>query len=235
MRLRATVYSVPGSRRARRLSRVLTPRRPLPGLWIQPPPSTSRLGMIISSRAALLQLGGWFRVAATSPYSLVYLPNRGVQPQPVPAPGREVSSVDLVIVRQDLALRSADWPDVRRRLRNGRPTTVRPPTPRPVDRDVLPRPRSGLMLAEHAQTLQVSGPAELLLAAGDLITDAGDQLAGDREIHRRGWSWLSSLDHLVRGEGDLEFEVVGADPIFHKSRWQRIRNARAAARPRPGA
>ncbi|GAA2414253.1 hypothetical protein GCM10010191_25210 [Actinomadura vinacea] len=213
MRLRALARAVPGPRGP---SRVLEPRRPPHGLWICPP-SSGNLGLIVGSRAGLLHLGAWFRMAAISPRSLVHLPVGGPRPEAVPWYGPPERSADLVIMRSDLGLRPSAWPGVRRRLPGGRPVTLRPPPPR----DPHGEPRGGLGLAEPGRALLVSGPAALLLHVGDVLNAAGEWIASDRDVRRQGWSLLASLTGLLRDGGPApqhpELDVVGADPLFHKS------------------
>ncbi|MFC5749997.1 hypothetical protein [Actinomadura rugatobispora] len=228
MRLRALARAVPGSRGP---CRVLEPRGAPHGLWVCPP-SSGNLGLIVGSRAGLLHLGAWFRMAAISPRSLVHLPVGGARPEGIPWYGPPEGSADLVIVRSDLGLRPSAWPGVRRRLPAGRPVTLRPPPPRdPADGRPGP-PHGGLALAEPGRALLVSGPAALLLHTGDVISAAGEWIASDRDVHRHGWSLVDSLTGLLRDGGPAprhpELDVVGADPLFHKSLRRKRAHARGA-------
>jgi hypothetical protein len=61
------------------------------------------------------------------------------------------------------------------------------PTPQPWD-----APRDSLSVAEHADTLVMSGNARALHEAGDELTSCGNEVAGNDEIHRYGGPALLS-------------------------------------------
>jgi hypothetical protein len=199
------------------------PSRPLAGLAVTSPLGDG-YGTLAGSRADLLRLGAWARLAATSPHSVVYLPLAIWRGSPRDATELR-RSVDLVLARTDAAPRPSRWPALRRQLRHGRPVTLQAPEARPAAdlpawraREVEPT------VAEHAATLFVTGTAKALFDLGDTLTEAGEEVAGSREIHRHGTAYLVGLRGFDPGHR-WEFDVIGVDPIFHKRRWARLRAA----------
>jgi hypothetical protein len=215
LRLSAHVYQVRwDSRRAR----VLVPARPLTGTAVISPLS-ARNGMLVSSRADLLRLGGWIRIAAVSAHSIVHIPC-GSNPNPYAGWCDASSPVDLVIVRSDTALRPSAWKAVRSQLRHSRPAVLQAPQARPQKpyRHWEWSEQRLIRMTEHAATLVVSAPAWSLLDLGDTVTEAGEQVANSRDIHRHGQAHLVGLAGVLSGGGSNphEFDIVGSDPLFHK-------------------
>lgn len=200
--------------------RVLAPARPLTGIVVISP-VTQRNGMLVGSRADLLRLGAWIRMAAVSPHSIVYVACRS-NPHPFGGWREAPDLADLVIVRSDVGLRPSAWKSVRAQLRSGHPGRLRAPEPRPEEpyRQWVWTTRRQIAFAEHAATLVLTAPAPSLLELGDTVTAAGDLIAGSRDIHRHGQAHLVGLAPILRGGGDYphEFDIVGHDPLFHKRR-----------------
>lgn len=238
MRLRMRVHHVPGRTC---LQRVLQPVVPLSRTHI-----TKVLwqysGALIGSRADLLRLGALFRLAATSPHSVVYLPlRRNAQSEAVSYWAAHQGLADLVIARSEASLRPSAWPALRARLRHGPKagvlTTMRAPAPRsPDERQPLPDwewERRRLRATEHADTLLLSGSAAALHDAGDELTWCGEQVAGNADIHRFGgpvaFSQFNGPDRRAgRRDGSWHFMVLAEDSIFHRSR--RLRAAASDSR-----
>ncbi|ONM46381.1 hypothetical protein B0T44_25425 [Nocardia donostiensis] len=136
-----------------------------------------------------------------------------------------------MIMRRDVGMRASAWPDVRRHLAGDHPATLRPPSARTAHLyEPLLFDTDGLVLAEHGRTLLISGPASMLLRAGDVISAAGEAVASDQHVHKRGYAHIGALTSLLRESATstrgLEMMVMGADPRFHN----RSRQARAGDR-----
>lgn len=190
-------------------------------------------GAIFGDRADLLRLGALFRLAAVSPHSAVYLPLRANDPDCESAAswGRNQGLADLVLVRRDVPLPPSAWPGIRDRLRRatGTPATMHTPAPRPQSSEERSWKKSTLSAAEHAATVFLSGPARVLLEAGDEITWCGEQVAGDPDIHRFGgpvaMSQFKGADgDPGRRDGTWECMVLAHGQIFHRARWERSRS-----------
>ncbi|TNY37966.1 hypothetical protein [Thermomonospora catenispora] len=236
MRLPLTSYRTPGPGELRR---VLEPRRPLRNLWLRSP-HQSGYGMVVGSRADLLRLGALVRLAAVSGHSAVHVPAPAGEPPAFVAHWLHLGEtpMDLLIVRDDVRLRPSAWPRVRRRIHKGpargRPLTAQAPaarsprSPRPWEKDAL------ISLRAHGTALVLSGSARALHLAGDELTWAGEQIPGDRAVHRHGEAILGTLTPLLTGGGaapqGIEFDIYGCDPIFHRRRWAGLRGARVTAR-----
>jgi hypothetical protein len=225
VRLRTSVFR---SRWGGRATRVLTPARALRRTSLYSPTDFG-WGQLVASRADLLRLGAWARLAAVSPHSALYVPCRPNQARFTgwqdPPPAR----LDLVVARIDGGLKPSDWKRIRAGLRAPQPATLQAPLPRPAEDGQpwqWPNHRR-LKLSEQAATLMLIGPTQALFALGDLLTEAGEQIAVDRNVHRHGQAYLTGLTHLLRTvPGRLEFDIIGDDPLFHRSRWAKIRRGR---------
>jgi len=219
MRLRMRVHHLPGHTLLRR---VLMPANPLSRTHISKV-HWRHSGALIGSRADLLRLGALFRLAATSPHSVVYLPLRGnTLSEAFAYWARDPGVADLVIARDEASLRPSAWPALRARLRRSVPATMRAPAARPRP-DTPQRHWEHLHLraAEHADTLLLSGTARALLDAGDELTWCGDQVAVNSEIHRfggpAGLSQFNGPDRRAgRRDGSWHFMVLAEDPLFRR-------------------
>ncbi|QKW24073.1 hypothetical protein HUT16_04010 [Kitasatospora sp. NA04385] len=220
MRLRVTSLPVTGRPVATgsHLGRVLDTGPMLSGTFFHPP--DHHVAFLYASRADLLRLGALFRLAATSPHSALHVPT---PPGPGPMDARTTS---LLVARADTGLRPSDWPALRRApRRTAAPLTVTAPAPRPADRpDDVRRlaDRHPARFAEHAGTSFILARPELLFWMGDSLTEAGESVATDREIHRRGESyrndWVGFFTPEYTDAPMHALCVVAADPIFHHSR-----------------
>ncbi|MEU5695375.1 hypothetical protein [Actinosynnema sp. NPDC020468] len=215
------------------LRRVLVPSAVLRSTWVL---STGLrdYGHLTADRADLLRIGACARLAAISPHSAVHVPLRGN-----PVPGEltgwfaDWPPADLLFVREDVGFRPSAWPTVRtgtrRRPRAARAHTARTPPAREPGRREWSAPL--VRLAEHGGTLVVSSSASGLHEVADLITAAGEAVATARDVHRHGHAVLASLTPVLDDRhGFREFDVYGLDPIFHRSRWAKVRNARGLPR-----
>jgi hypothetical protein len=216
-RMRLRVVDHPVGDAGRRLSRVLTPARPLRSTYVYP--TVVHWGWMRSSRADILRLGALVRLAATSPHSVVHIP------APLDAAARinhlgQVPAA-LVVARDDVGLRPSDWPRLRARAHHGPVPgtvwTVATPAPRPAARRTGARKRFAAthqeQLVGHAGTLFVIAHSSALFVLGDELTDCGELVATNSHVHRHGEVLLTDL---FRG-----FGLIAVEPIFHKARWQR--------------
>ncbi|MFF4341938.1 hypothetical protein ACFY00_18635 [Kitasatospora sp. NPDC001540] len=220
MRLRVTGRPVATGSGAH-LRRLLDTGPMLRGTFFHPPDPV--VAFLYASRADLLRLGALFRLAATSPHSALHVPAPAG-----PGPMRARTTA-LLVAREDTGLRPSDWPVLRRVLRrDGTPLRVSAPAPRPTERpDGVRRlaDRHPARFVEHAGASFVLARPEILFWMGDSLTAAGESVAADPGIHRRGESyrddWAGFFDPDRSDEQMHALCVVAADPIFHRARWQR--------------
>jgi len=225
-RMRLRVRSHPVGDSGSGLGRILSTGPMLRNTLVYPP--TRQVAYLNANRADLLRLGALFRVAATSAHSAIHIPVPPDAP-PMTSGYQDVHPLALLVARADTGLRPADWPDLRNRMRRGSaaPLVVTAPAARASDRpdDVYRRSvQDPARFVEHAATIIVTARAELLFWIGDWLTGVGDQVAGDRHIHRTGESFLGDLVGFFdpdRTNNTMHaFCVVAADPIFHRARYQ---------------
>jgi hypothetical protein len=225
MRLQVIAHPVP---RHAPLHRVLVPAARLRNLWVRPPEPITGAAAVTGSRADLLRLGALVRLAATSRHSALFIPARDNVPAGELWRMGDARPVDLLVVRRDVGLRPSAWPAVRRALRR---STARPA------RFGTPPARVGevwhawewtgphrITLAEHACTLVVSGTGRSLHRLGDVVTEAGELVAVERDVHRHGHAHLTGVRGVFT-EPDVSLDVYGRDPIFHQRRWARAATA----------
>ncbi|MGW1745963.1 hypothetical protein ACWCRD_10185 [Streptomyces sp. NPDC002092] len=98
--------------------RLVQPRRPLRHTSLRAP---DPIGLLLGDHDGLSRLAGLFSFAACSRRTIVHVPLRDGVP-----PDEGVGElVDLVLAHHSLGLRAGQWPELRRRLRQGTPLTVR--------------------------------------------------------------------------------------------------------------
>ncbi|MCT9933697.1 hypothetical protein N5079_26125 [Planotetraspora sp. A-T 1434] len=211
-----------------RLRRVLLPDFSLRNTWVRSPDQDG-YGMLTSSRADFLRLGALVRLAADSPHSAVFIPC-GANSVPHPMWWfNHQPPMDLVIVRHDVGLPPSAWKAVRMRCRR-QTAEIRTMTTAPAVTTGEPEQWEWsherlLCLTTYANTLVVAAPAWSLRHLAGMLTDAGELIASDRDIHRYGEAALTTLTYVIRDGGGVpggnEFDIYGRDPIFHKSHWER--------------
>lgn len=145
-------------------------------------------------RAAAAELAAAWLLAARSPRSLVHLPLRGHEDQPVGAPVPEPHRArDLLLVHHSLQFPASRWKEVRSRLgRHGSPHTVefrRADFPSDTDRALPGTHHAGfrdrLRLATAADTLVLSGSAlPFADAAADFLDLADTGPTEAARMHR---------------------------------------------------
>ncbi|NUT48240.1 MAG: hypothetical protein HOV94_13165 [Saccharothrix sp.] len=222
--MRLSVVAHPVVRHAP-LHRVLVPTARLRNLLVRGPSPVTGVASVTGSRADLLRLGAFVRLAATSGHSALFVPARDNEPRDEWWQA-DRPPVDLLVVRHDVGLRPSGWPAVRRALRRStaRPGVMRTPPARvgEVWREWEWTGPHRLGLTEHAATLVVAGTGRSLHRLGDLLTEAGELLAADRDVHRHGHAHLTGM-RRVFSDPEVSLDVYGLDPIFHKSRWAKAR------------
>ncbi|MER6073903.1 hypothetical protein ABT187_34735 [Streptomyces sp. NPDC001817] len=154
--------------------RVVQPRHPLRHTSLRAP---EPIGLLLGDHDGLSRLAGLFSFAAYSRHTIVHVPLRDGVP-----PDEGVGErVDLVIAHHTLGLRPAQWPGLRRGLRQGAPLTVRTDEARTA-RDAATwrerRDRTGLCEelrhAAHARTFFLFGSRDLFAeTAADFAHAAG--------------------------------------------------------------
>ncbi|WP_344404684.1 hypothetical protein [Streptomyces longisporus] len=141
--------------------RVVQPRRPLRHTSLRAP---DPIGLLLGDHDGLSKLAGLFSFAACSRHTVVHVPLRDGVP-----PDQGVGElVDLVLVHHSLGLRAGQWPELRRRLRQGTPLTVRTDEARTARYAAAWRARQertgsqdALRHATHARTLFFFGDRDL--------------------------------------------------------------------------
>ncbi|GHI05652.1 hypothetical protein AQI88_10565 [Streptomyces cellostaticus] len=98
--------------------RVVQPRWPLRHTSLTAP---DPIGMLRGDHDGLNRLAGLFSFAAYSRHTVVHIPLR----DGVPPDEGWGERVDLVLAHHTLGLRPSQWPELRRKLRQGTPLTVR--------------------------------------------------------------------------------------------------------------
>ncbi|MFF4017781.1 hypothetical protein [Streptomyces sp. NPDC001843] len=102
------------------LHRVVQPWQPLRHTWLRAPEPLP-IGLLEGDHDGLSRLAGLFSFAACSRRTIVHVPLRDGAP---PDEGRG-EPVDLVLAHHTLGLRPSQWPELRGKLRQGTPLTVR--------------------------------------------------------------------------------------------------------------
>lgn len=98
--------------------RVVQPWQPLRHTSLHAP---APIGTLMGDHDGLNRLAGMFSFAAYSRHTIVHVPLRDA----VPPDEGQGPLVDLVLVHETLGLRASRWPELRQRLRQGTPLTVR--------------------------------------------------------------------------------------------------------------
>ncbi|WP_371667382.1 hypothetical protein OG985_07060 [Streptomyces sp. NBC_00289] len=117
---------------------------------------------------AARRIGGLWKLAASSPRSLIHLPMRGNRPPSGALAEGGTRQLDLVLLHHSLQFAPARWKEVRGRLGVGRPQTVTLPGPKDTGEAVIDyearRYRENRDLFQqhlHAETLFMTGSAKV--------------------------------------------------------------------------
>jgi hypothetical protein len=167
MRLRLTEFR---PRTGPHTHRVVQPRTPLRHTSLRDPENA--YGMLLGDHDGLNRLAGLFSFAACSRHTIVHVPLR----DGVPPDEGQGELVDLVLAHPEAGLRPTKWPELRRRLGQGAPLTVRTDEARTA-RDArawLDRPhaRGTLRHTTHARTHFLIGERSVFASAATAFAEA---------------------------------------------------------------
>ncbi len=181
--------------------RIVQPRHTLRHTSLRAP---DPVGMLLGDHDGLNRLAGLFSFAARSPHTIVHVPLRDGVP-----PDEGVGDlVDLVLAHDSLGLRPSQWPDLRRRLRQGTPLTIRTDEARTA-RDAAARSerrdragsRSDLRHVTHARTFFLFGHRELFAETATCFADAAGRGPYQDRVAEGRMAYLGSFLHLADPPG----------------------------------
>ncbi|MFI9102110.1 hypothetical protein ACIGXA_16455 [Streptomyces fildesensis] len=174
-------------------------------------------GCLIGDHEGLARLAALFSFAAYSPRTIVHVPLR--KGAPLGEYENFIEScggrVDLVLVHHSLGLRVTKWPELRRRLVNGRPITVRTDEARTnrdhatwLERRDDDENRDWLRPDVHASTLFLTGSRDVLASASTQFEFAAGRGLREEKVPK-GHSVLVSM---------LSWELR-PDPSVHRMQF----------------
>ena len=196
--------------------RVVQPRQPLRHTSLRAP---EPIGLLLGDHDGLNQLAGLFSFAAYSRHTVVHVPLRTGLP-----PDEGVGEpVDLVLAHHTLGLRPSKWPEVRRKLVNGTPLTVRTDEARTA-RDATSWREHGeragsrdeLRHATHARTFFLFGERDVFAQAATSFAHAAGWGPRQKGVVKGHSALMAALPTLVQGLG-------GGHPIEALICFNRIR------------
>ena len=189
--------------------RVVQPRHPLRHTSLRAP---DPIGLLLGDHDGLSRLAGLFSFAACSRHTIVHVPLRDGVP-----PDEGVGElVDLVLVHHSLGLRAGQWPELRRRLRQGTALTVRTDEARTA-RDAAAwrarRQRTGfpdeMRHATHARTLFFFGDRGLFADTAVQLAWAAGHGPHQKGVGKGHMAYMGSFLPLVdRPGGGHPIEVM---------------------------
>lgn len=201
-------------------------------------------GYLVGDHDGLSRLAGLFSFAAFSRHTIVYVPLRRSIPRTY-APG---VPVDLVLAHRSPGLRPSHWPELRRRLRDGTPLTVRTDERRTAahaaDWEALweqrwerLEPRDRIQPAVHAGTLFLLGARDTFASAAKRLEATAGLGPRDKRAAKGHDVLVDSLtQHLPLSEGrhaelDLGFQAYPPLRHFRTPGRPASRRRRTAASP----
>jgi hypothetical protein len=186
--------------------RVVQPWQPLRHTSLRAP---DPIGLLLGDHDGLNRLAGLFSFAAYSRHTIVHVPLRDSVP-----PDEGVGElVDLVLAHHTLGLRPSKWPELRRKLVNGTPLTVRTDEARTArdaadwrERRERADFRDELRHATHARTF-------FLFGSRDVFAETATDFA-----HAAGWGprqkgVVKGYSVLMAGLPALVQEPGGGHPL----------------------
>ncbi|MEV5876842.1 hypothetical protein AB0L75_21910 [Streptomyces sp. NPDC052101] len=182
--------------------RVVRPWQPLRHTSLRAP---APIGMLMGDHDGLNRLAGLFSFAAHSRHTLVHVPLReGVPPDEGQGP-----LVDLVLAHHSLGLRASQWPELRRRLRQGgSPLTVRTDEARTARdaaawraREQRADRRDELRHTTHANTFFLFGSRDVFAEAAMSLAYAAGRGPREKDVARGHASLVSGLWGLRQPPG----------------------------------
>lgn len=201
-------------------------------------------GYLVGDHDGLARLAALFSFAAFSRHTIVYVPLRRSIPRSY-APGEPV---DLVLAHRSPGLRPSAWPELRRRLRDGTPLTVRTNEERTAARAAVWEARweqrwdrldarDRIHAAAHAGTLFLLGARDTFAsAATHLEAAAGFGPRGKRAAKGHDVLCASLTRHLALPDGghtelDIGFQAYPPYRHFRRPGRPASRRHRTAASP----
>lgn len=220
--------------------RIVQPWHPLRHTTVNDPVA-HHWGYLLGDHEGLNALAALFSFAAFSRHTIVHVPLR----RSIPRTFFPEDPVDLVLAHRSPGLRPSAWPELRARLRDGTPLTVRTNEPRTAahaadwEREAERRHERAaewLHPAVHAETLFLHGSRDVFCAASTAFSLA----AGFGPLHKRARDghdaliaslsqYLTPVHRRQRTELDIGFQ---ARPPLHHFRPP---GRPASRRPRPAA
>ncbi|MEU0597668.1 hypothetical protein ABZ484_05355 [Streptomyces sp. NPDC006393] len=189
--------------------RVVQPRRPLRHTSLRAP---EPIGLLLGDHDGLSRLAGLFSFAAYSRHTIVHVPLRDGVP-----PDEGVGElVDLVLAHHSIGLRAGQWPELRRRLRQGNPLTVGTDEARAA-RDAAAwrarQERTGfrdeLKHATHARTLFLFGNRDMFADTAIRLARAAAQGPHQKGVGEGHMAYMGSIIPLADPPGGGHpFEVM---------------------------
>lgn len=181
--------------------RVVQPRQTLRHTSLRAP---EPIGLLLGDHDGLNRLAGLFSFAACSRHTIVHVPLRDGVP-----PGEGAGElVDLVLAHHALGLRPSKWPELRRKLVNGTPLTVRTDEARTA-RDAASWREHGerggfrdeLRHATHARTFFLFGSRDVFAAIATDFAHAAGWGPHQKGVAKGHSALMAALPTLVQGPG----------------------------------
>ncbi|MFD4508268.1 hypothetical protein [Streptomyces sp. NPDC058457] len=181
--------------------RIVQPRQPLRHTSLRAP---SPIGTLTGDHDGLNRLAGLLAFAARSRHTIVHVPLR----EGVPPEEGQGLLIDLVLVHHTLGLRAAQWPELRQRLRQGTPLTVRTDEARAARDAAVWRARQGradhrdeLRHTTHANTLFLFGSRYVFAEAAMSLAYAAGWGPRQKDVPEGGTALVSGLWGLEQPPG----------------------------------
>ncbi|PTM89059.1 hypothetical protein LXH13_17505 [Streptomyces spinosirectus] len=181
--------------------RVVQPRPPLRHTSLTAP---DPIGLLLGDHDGLSRLSGLFSFAARSRRTIVHVPLRDGVP-PDEGCGERV---DLVLAHHTSGLRPGMWPELRRRLRQETPLTVRTDEARTARDAEAWRVRFGradfrdeLRHATHARTLFLFGSRGVFAETATSLAHAAGWGPHQKHVHAGHSALMAALPALVQPPG----------------------------------
>lgn len=216
--------------------RVVQPLQPLRHTSLRAP---DPIGLLLGDHDGLNRLAGLFSFAAYSRHTIVHVPLR----DGVPPDEGQGELVDLVLAHHSLGLRAADWPELRRKLKNGTPLTVRTDEARTARdaeswraRGAHTDCRDDVRHTTHARTFFLFGSRDVFAQAATDFAYAAGWGPREKRSAKGHMTLMSALPALVDppGGGHTVEVMICFKPYPPYAHFKRP-GERATRPPRPAA
>ncbi|WP_405607909.1 hypothetical protein [Streptomyces sp. NBC_00076] len=181
--------------------RIVQPRQSLRHTSLTAP---EPIGLLLGDHDGLNRLAGLFSFAAYSRHTIVHIPLR----DGVPPDEGFGERVDLVLAHHTLGLRTSKWPELRRKLVNGPPLTVRTDEARTARDAASWRERwehadfrDELRHATHARTFFLFGSRDVFAETAMGFARAAGWGPRQKRVVKGHSVLMSSLPTLVQAPG----------------------------------